>query len=78
MATRLKGVDKYSKLFSEKVIPVRIPRDFLEQSLISLIDPNSSTIYSTVMENTVTSTKNVQNIRRNASEMCIELITKKR
>ena len=78
MATRLKGVDEHSKVFSEKVIPVTIPRNFLEKSLTSLIDPNSSTIYSKVMENTVTSTENLQNIRRNASKICVELIRRRR
>ena len=66
MATRLKEVDEHSKVLSGKVIPVRIPRNFLEQSLISQIEPNSRTIYLTVMENTVISTQNLHNIRRNA------------
>ena len=78
MATRLKEVDEHSKVLSGKVIPARIPRHFLEQSLISQIDPNSRAMYSTVMENTVISTQNLHNVRRNASEMCIELIRKKR
>ena len=78
MATRLKEVDEHSKVLSAKVIPVRISRDFLEQSLISQIDPNSRTIYSTVMENTGISSQNLHNIGRNASEICVELIRKKR
>ena len=38
MATRLKEVDELSKVLPGKVIPVRIPCDFLEQSLISPTD----------------------------------------
>ena len=78
MVTRLNGVDVHSKVLSEKVKPDRIPREFFERSLISQIDPNLRTIYSTVMENTVTSTQNLHDIRRNASEICVMLIRKKR
>ena len=38
MAMRLKEVDELSKVLPGKVIPVRNPCDFLEQSLISQID----------------------------------------
>ena len=78
MGKRLKRVDEHSKVFLENVMPVRISRNFLEQSLISQIDPNSSTMYSTVMENTVTSMQNLQNIRRDASKICVELIRRRR
>ena len=73
MVTRLKRFDVHSKVLLQKVIPGRIPRDFFEPSLIS-----QRTIYSTVTENAVTSTQNLHNIPRDASEICVVLIRKKR
>ena len=54
----LKGVEASLKVLSKKAVHGRIPKDFAKPSLVSRIYPNSRTIHSTAMENTLTSTRN--------------------
>ena len=53
-----KGLNAHSKVPSKKYIKAlhgRIPGDFLKPSLVFRISPDSRTIHSTAMENTLTS-----------------------